>query len=303
MLGHIFLNIIVPVFVIIGIGVILDRVFRLDSATLSKLNFYVFVPAFSFVKIVQMQFTAGQVGIIAGFTILHMAVLFLLALAVTAWPVLSGHKTVFSQSAIFTNCGNFGLPFIALAVGGDAVGVMAVIIVLQNFIMFTFGIWMFERGKKGSAAILLNLLKIPVVYAVLLGWLINFLGQRTGFQPPQQIMLPLGYLSDSLIAVALLTLGVELSRSRITKNSLPVAAVSLMRLAVSPLVAFFLVKLLHIASPLSTILILAAGFPVAVNVFIVATEYDKDKEFASQSIFWTTIASAFTLSLLVYLVK
>jgi predicted permease len=75
------------------------------------------------------------------------------------------------------------------------------------------------------------------------------------------------------------------------------------RLVVSPLLAVLMVRIFHVPEPLSTILILASGFPVAVNVFILATEYRKDREFASQSIFWTTILSAFTLSLLVYLFR
>ena len=304
MLGQVFINIIIPVFVLIGIGVLLDRIFKLDVATLSKLNFYVFVPALCFVKIIETQFTAGQVGIIAGFTVLHMAVLFLLAFGLTMiLPGLSGHKIVFTQSAIFTNCGNFGIPFIALAVGGDAVGVMALIVVLQNFIMFTFGIWQFERRKHGSARTLLNLFKIPVVYAVLLGWLLHYLAKKFNFQTPEQVMVPLRYLSDALIPLALLTLGVELSRSQMAKNAFPVASSSVMRLIISPLVAILMVAIFHIKEPLSIILILASGFPVAVNVFILATEYRTDRAFASQSIFWTTIFSAFTLSLLVYLFK
>jgi len=301
--GSILLNIILPVFLIIGVGVVLDRVFRLDVPTLSKLNFYVFVPALSFVKIVETRFTADQAGVIVGFTILHMAVLFLVALALTGLAGLREHRTAFTQAAVFTNCGNFGIPFIALAAGGEAVGVMAVIVVLQNFVMFTFGIWQYERGRHGSARILLNLFRIPVVYAVLAGWLLHYCSVKFGVRAPEQVMVPLRYLSDGLIPLALLTLGAELSRSRPGAYAFPVAAASILRLIVSPVLAVLMVVLFHISAPLSTILVFAAGFPVAVNVFILATEYRKDTGFASQSIFWTTIISALSLSLLVYLFK
>ena len=36
--------------------------------------------------------------------------------------------------------------------------------------------------------------------------------------------------------------------------------------------------------------------PVAVNVFILASEYNQDSELASQAILWTTILSAITLT-------
>jgi hypothetical protein len=50
---------------------------------------------------------------------------------------------------------------------------------------------------------------------------------------------------------------------------------------------------LGVAGP---VLIIAAGMPVAVNVFILAAEYDQDSRLASQSIFWTTALSALTLT-------
>ena len=45
---HILANNIVPVFVIIGLGYIISKKFNLNVFTLSKLNFYLFVPGFIF---------------------------------------------------------------------------------------------------------------------------------------------------------------------------------------------------------------------------------------------------------------
>jgi hypothetical protein len=64
-----------------------------------------------------------------------------------------------------------------------------------------------------------------------------------------------------------------------------------------------MIMLFAIPHPLSRILVYAAGFPVAVNVFIMAAEYQHDAEFASQAIFWTTLSSAITLSALVALYR
>jgi len=65
-----------------------------------------------------------------------------------------------------------------------------------------------------------------------------------------------------------------------------------------------LVNLFDVEPPLSTILIVAAGLPVAVNVYIVASEYDDlDSALASQTIFWTTLLSALTLSVLLAIVS
>lgn len=48
LVGHIFMNSMVPILVLIGVGFILDRKFKLDLYTLSKLNFYILLPTFIF---------------------------------------------------------------------------------------------------------------------------------------------------------------------------------------------------------------------------------------------------------------
>ena len=70
---------------------------------------------------------------------------------------------------------------------------------------------------------------------------------------------------------------------------------------ISPLVAWGLAHLLNLPPALSSIFVVAAGLPVAVNVYIIAAEYDLDSGLASQAIFWTTLVSALTLSALLAL--
>ena len=303
MFTQILFTVIVPVFIIIGIGMIMERAFKLDQPTLSKLNFYAFVPALSFVKIVEMKFTASELGLIVLFSAALAAILFVIAYAVSLHPAIRNHRTVFMQESIFTNCGNFGLPFIALSVGPDAVAVMAIIIIFQNILTFTLGVWMFERKRTPLSKIVSGLLKIPVLYAVVVGGLLHYLSVKAQISIPEPVMIPLRYLSDGLIPLALLTLGTELSRSRFSSNIGPLAAIGFLRLVLSPAIAMVMILAFNIPDPLSRILLYAAGFPVAVNVFIMAAEYKQDAEFASQSIFWSTLASAVTLSALVALYR
>ena len=49
--SSIILNNIIPIFVLICLGYIIDKKFKPDMNTLTKINFYLFVPAFSFVNI------------------------------------------------------------------------------------------------------------------------------------------------------------------------------------------------------------------------------------------------------------
>ena len=67
MILHILANIILPIFVLIGVGVLIDRAFKPDLPTLSKLNFYVFVPALVFVRLIDSQLNAELIGLDLGY--------------------------------------------------------------------------------------------------------------------------------------------------------------------------------------------------------------------------------------------
>ena len=59
LIGHIFMNSMIPIFILIGVGFILDRKFKLDLYTLSKLNFYILLPTFVFRAMYEAKFTSG----------------------------------------------------------------------------------------------------------------------------------------------------------------------------------------------------------------------------------------------------
>lgn len=301
--ARILIEVILPVFLLIGLGALLDRRFRLDLPTLAKLNFYAFVPALSFVALVQARIDARQMLRVGGFTLVHLGLMFGLMLALCLLvPALRRRLAVLTLGATLNNCGNYGIPLVLLAFPNlqqEAVGVLIVIIVLQNLFIFTIGIWLMERQARRGESPWLNMLKIPVIYAIAAALLVR----AFGWTLPAPLMTPLQHLYNGLIAVALLTLGVQLSRARPGGSVGPVALITGMRLVVAPLLAAALLPCFHLPGWTAAILIVAAGFPVAVNLTILSAEYQHDEDLASQSIFISTLLSAVTLSVILALVR
>jgi malate permease and related proteins len=295
---HIIANIILPIFVIIAIGFAMDRRFRLDLDTLSKLNFWVFVPALLFVKLLDAKISAADMFSVGIFTLVQIVLLFLLSVAAYSHPRLLPSRAVLAMSTIFNNCGNYGIPLVVFAFPDrpSLLGALAVIICVQNLLSFTFGIWLFERRKHSTVKILMGFAKIPVVYAAVIALVMKWLQVA----PPLQIGMPMRFLSDGLVAIALITLGAQLSRSLTKSDPLPLTVVSLMRLVASPIIAFAMLPFFgwHLPEPLAAMIIVIAGMPVGVNVYILAAEYKRDEALASQAIFWTTLISPVTLAIL-----
>lgn len=304
MFSSILISVILPVFVIIGIGWLLDRAFTLDQPTLSKLNFYVFLPALMFVMLLNDRIGLRELLAVGAFTTLHMLLLFGLSWGLFSFGNLQARRTVMSLGVALNNCGNFGIPLVLLAFGTttgsvDTVGVLTVIIMVQNLATFTGGIWLMEREKPGGGSILLNIARLPVLYVIILAFVMRW----QHWVLPKPIAVPVNHLADGLIAVALLTLGVQLSRARLTRVALPVVLITGARLLVAPLLAVALLPFFHFGRQIDSILIVAAGFPVAVNLTILSAEYRRDEDLASQSIFISTLLSGVTLAVILALVR
>jgi hypothetical protein len=301
MILSILCDIVAPVFVLVGLGFLLDRRLRFDMKTLGDLNFYAFVPALVFLKIVEADIALGTMGTIGGFCVVHLLTMYVLGRGVYAvLPDCRRRQTVLSLGTMFYNAGNYGIPLILLAFGQEQLEVIAVILVVQNFLGFTVGIALLERDRH-PGRMLANLARNPTILAILLALALKMV--RFDLGSVGILAKPTTFLADGLIPVALLTLGAQLSRARPSALKVPLAVLTTLRLVVSPLVAAALVPLFGFAPPVSSILIVAAGLPVAVNVAILAGVYRTDEDLASQSVFWTTILSAATISALLLLVR
>lgn len=309
-LGQILYSVILPVFIIIGVGWLLDRKFQLDLPTLSKLNFYVFVPALMFVMLLEEKITAKELLTVGLFSLAHFALLFAVAWGLFLHRRLRDRQTVMTLGAVLYNCGNFGIPLVLLAFPGNrgAMGVLVIIIMVQNFVTFTAGVWLMERQARSTGSALANMLKMPTLYAIVLALLMRW----QGWQLPHELLIlndPQGrpgvinYLANGLISIALITLGVQLSRARLSRALGPVAAVTGMRLFASPLLAAALLPFFHFNREMAAILVVAAGFPVAVNLTILSAEYRQHEDLASQSIFISTLLSAVTLAVLLAVLR
>ena len=295
---NVLLTIILPIFILIGLGVLFDHAFKPDRDTMSKINFYLLIPAIVFIYILSTNLSASTTLLIGTFSAVQFFVMFGISFAFFSINRFKDRRLVSSLGTVFFNCGNYGIPLVIFAFGNSEIDVLTVIIVLQNILMFTFGIWLMERDRckdeKGRRKMVMRLLKIPVIYAVIFGILLHPVAAAL----PASIMSPITYLSNSVVAIALITLGIGLSRTRFSKSFGGAVPVIVLRLVISPAVAYLLVLAFGMDLSLMPVLVVTAGLPVAVNVYILAAEYRNQEEIASRSIFWTTLLSAVSISIL-----
>ena len=298
MLIEIVTQILIPVFLLIGVGALVNRFLALDLMTLNRLTFHVLAPGIVFLKLAETELDAGSLGIVAGFSLIHLLIMMAASWWTFSRQAFRAERPILVMGAIFYNAGNYGFPLAQLAFGDFGVSVMAIILAVQIITNFTFGLWLVGVGQGSWKTILKEVLRVPLIYTIVIALLVNAFEVTL----PAPLHLSLKYLGDGLIPVALISLGMQLARTRAVGRLPALAAITVTRLLVSPLLAVVMAAAAAPFLPVSfaaiaPVLVVGLGLPVAVNAYVIAAEYNCQPEFASQSIFWTTMLSAFTLAL------
>ena len=282
----------------VGIGWLIDRAGRLDLGTLVRLNIYVVVPAFIFVHVVDSNLSGGAAVRIMGFTASIIASMYVLSAVIGRWKKYDpGQTRALQLATMFYNSGNYGIPLMALAYPGIGPLLQVFIVLTQNISTFTVGLALAASTHRSGWRLALPMLRQISIYAVISAVIV-----RTFHLPVQQVRwlwVPLHYISDALVAFALITLGVQLSQTKARQNLARLGWALGLRLLVAPCVALAMVPLFGFQGQEATIMVVSSSFPTAVNTALIAHEFKADSEFAAAVVFYSTLFSMFTVTVLI----
>ncbi len=306
MILTLFRDICLPIFLIIGAGWLFDRKFRLDLDSLVKLNIYLLVPAFIFVRVTQSPLTGDLAFRIIGFTLCMIASMGLLSWAYArARGLSSASRRSLQLSTMFYNCGNYGIPLMALAYP-DIAALQVFVLMTMNVSTFSLGTLLAAEGgtsPDGKPKRRLSvILKQPSLYAIALAISVRGLGLSDTVEA-SFVWEPLVYGERALIFVALLTLGVQLSKNKPPRLDASLSFALVQRLLGGPLIALALVQVFGFSGPVSALLILGAGAPTAINTALLAHEFKADARFASGIVFYSTLLSLVSITVILFLLN
>lgn len=293
-------DIILPIFVIMGVGFFLQRKFNLDVQTLARLNIYFLVPGFIFVKLYNTQLSASLFGSVLLFFVLYVFILYLVSIVAGKLIGLTkGEKTTFSNSIMFFNSGNYGVPVNDLVFKSDpfAMSIQVIVLTFQNIFLFSYGIFSLQSLKIGRLKAALAYFRMPVLYAMLSGILLNAFSVPI----PSFIWVPANYTANAMVALALLTLGAQVAKIKFTTGLSTVYVSLLLRLVLGPIIALGLIIIFKIDGVMAQALFIGSAMPTSVNSAVIAQEYDNHPELAAQIVLFSTAMSAITVSIVIFL--
>jgi predicted permease len=300
---HILANNILPIFVLILLGFWLGRKFPLDLPTLSKVYFYVFLPAFLFVHLVNTTIAWEMVNVFA-FAVIFLALNMVISYLIGRIRKFSSSKKgAFANSIMFYNSGNVGLPLITLVFSQTpyfeaALTAQIIVLVFQNVTTNAVGIVNAARADLKWKELAVEILAMPSIWIIPLALIVKTLNIDLSNAAP--LWTPLQYAADALVPTALLTLGVQLSRTKFVLGDLDVYLSVFVRLIAGPILAWIVLRLLQIQGPVGQALLISSSVPTAVNTALIALEFNNEPDFASQVVLTSTVCSACTLVVVIY---
>lgn len=310
---HILGNNIAPIFMLIILGFIISKKFDLSVFTLSKLNFYIFIPGFIFYNLYTTNLSFNMIKILF-FCAVYLLVNDLLSRIISKIRKYDVGKTnAFKNSIMFNNTGNIGVSLITLVFGSypfviggktpylnQALTAQIMILVFMNITMNTIGFYNAGRAKMNIKDSMRQILTMPSIYAIPLALLLKYLQAdvTTTFIWPT-----IEYIRGGLVPMALLTLGAQLSKTEFDFKDIDVNIAVFTRLILGPILALILIYIFGFYGVIAQTVLISYSVPTAVNTALIAFECDNNQSFASQEVMISTIFSAITLTSAIYVAR
>ncbi|MFC7393628.1 AEC family transporter [Scopulibacillus cellulosilyticus] len=299
-----FIGLLIPIFMIFGIGFVGQKLFGFETKNLSTMALYLMSPFLVFRTFYKTHFTINHVYILL-YAVVLCVVLILIVFAV---GLIRGYtqKEICGMilSSVFMNNGNYGTPLVLFAFGKQALNYAVVLMIVQQLVMSTVGIYFAarggEQGSGGFRTAFKSVIRMPMVYAAIIGGLLNICHVPIGKPMADGV----GMVADAAIPTIMIILGMQLAKIPLKNVVLEKVSYSLIiRLVISPLIALLLTLILPVDSALKHIMILMAAMPSAANTTMFAVQFNTEVDFVSSSTLLSTCLSVITLPIILILLN
>ncbi|DAB30894.1 MAG TPA: transporter [Sulfurimonas sp. UBA12504] len=228
-------------------------------------------------------------------TLLYAPSLYLLIVAFVVVVAAFGAKFLFENkkeysiatvAAIIGNTGNLGIP-INIAIFGEASIPYTTVVNLVNvFVVYTIGVFYYSRGSFDTRTSLLNIIKLPILWAALLAIALSIYG----YEPSANVLNTLMMGAYASMTMQLFLFGIYLYGTKIAEiNKTLVLWVLTLKFLLLPFIAFIILSRIDIEPMIKGIIFIELMMPLAVANVNLASLYDCNPRVVTALIFLSSV--------------
>ena len=284
------LEVVFPVFSIIGLGYFLARQKRIDIPTMSEIAVNVTTPCLIFFSIARREIVGAEWLTMGG-----AAACIVLGAGALMWIYQRARGLRLRGlylPAMFMNAGNMALPFALLGFGTEGFDQAIIFFIAVASMHFSLGVFI-AKGEGGHREIF----RLPLIYAVLGGLAFSMFG----VQLPKLLLTPVKMLADMAIPLMILNLGVQLRSLKVTDLRLATAGVCV-RMGGGLIFALAFIIIFGVSGVSRNIILLCSIMPPAVFNIILAQKYAADPDVVASAIVLGTVVSVISTPIFLMLV-
>lgn len=307
----ILLDIIIPVFGLVGLGYLAARGGLFDVGRLKGLSYFAFgfaIPALLLRSMARMELEGAVAWpfllsyYLAAFAVFAAG----LAMARLAFAFTWQQAAVAGMAAAYSNAVLLGIPLLLTVFGERASLPVFLLIAFHSALMFPAVTTVLEaaRGAGGRlrripATTVGRLLRNPILMGLSIGLALNLLGAEL----PAAADSLLHTLGQAAVPCALFAMGASLYGYGVSGRRLPIVALVGLKLVVHPLAVWLLGSQVFALDPLwLQVAVVMAALPAGVNVYIMAEGYEAAAEVAAGTVVLGTAVAVASISALLYVV-
>ena len=276
------------IYVFILLGYVAKKSFkeRIDDKTITLLNVYflqIFLTFWGLLKRpIEPQFLYSPML----YTLIVLGMLFISWFFARALFSDAKDRSIATIAALIGNTGNLGIPINIAIFGEESIPYTTVINLVNVFMVYTFGIYYYSRGSFSVKESLINIVKLPILWAALLAIALNLVG----YIPSPEVDKSLQMGAYASMVMQLLLFGIYLYSSTIKEIGVKMLTwVISVKFILLPVVTFMVLALVPLEPMLKGVLFIELMMPLAVANVNFASLYECKPTVVTALVFVTSL--------------
>lgn len=296
--GAAFVQSVLPVLLIGGLGYLVGRARHLDLAPITGLAVLILVPAIVFDSLARATLPRDLLSRLVLHVVLQLAGVWLLTVVVARLIGWRGPtQGALLLATLFANSGNVGLPLALFAFGPEGLAIAGGWFAVMAIGSSTIAPYLAARSSVGARGALGRVGRQPIIYAVVAGVIVNL----SGLSLPGPVAKASQLLAGGAVAAMLLLVGLQLARLTVREEAPGAALATAIRLLAVPPIAWVAGRLVGLEGIGLAVAVLQASTPTSVSSALWALEFDARPALVSAAVVLSTVVSVVTLTVLLAL--
>lgn len=195
-------------------------------------------------------------------------------------------RSIATVAALIGNTGNLGIPLGIALFGEMSVPYLTLINLVNVFVVYTIGVFYYSRGEFSVRGSLMNILKLPVLWAAMVAIVLNLIG----YVPSPAIDKTLMMGAYASMTMQLVLFGIYLYGIKLGEINLRLTAwVNGTKFILIPLIAFVVLHYVEMDPIVKGILFLELIVPLAVANVNLASLYNCSPRTVTVEVFTTSV--------------